>query len=193
MCYQFLRVSTFCSAISWFWVTGHFEKVHWITPNRSWTLQCQSTYICITTVSESQISLWFALWPAIFEIYVISRQVHQITSNWPWSLQGHMYPIYPKVICTPYTCYYYQCSLRFALQPAIFELQAILKQVHWMTSKWPWTLQGQRYTTYVLLVSPSPKFWSVSLYDQPFSRHRSFWGKRDLECCKVICTPYMGY
>ncbi len=49
-------------------------------------------------------------------------------------------------------------SLRVALRRARFEVQAILRQVHRMTPKWPQTLQSHRYTTYVLLVSPSPKF-----------------------------------
>ena len=31
----------------------------------------------------------------------------------------------------------------FDLQPAIFKLQAILRQVQRMTPKWPWTIQGQ--------------------------------------------------
>ncbi len=32
-----------------------------------------------------------------------------------------------------------------------------LSQVHWMTPKWPWSLQGQRYPVYVSLVYVSPK------------------------------------
>ncbi len=38
-----------------------------------------------------------------------------------------------------------------------------------MTQKWSWTLQGQMYPIYVLLVSLSPNFHqSDSLYDQLF-------------------------
>ncbi len=44
-------------------------------------------YICITSVRDSQISLRFALRPALFETQAILRQVHQMTSNWPWTLQ----------------------------------------------------------------------------------------------------------
>ncbi len=36
-----------------------------------------------------------------------------------------------------------QISLRFAVRPAFFEIQAILRQVHLMTPNWPWTLQRQ--------------------------------------------------
>ncbi len=38
-----------------------------------------------------------------------------------------------------------QISLHFTLQPAVFELQAILRQVRRMTQNWHWTLQGQIY------------------------------------------------
>ncbi len=36
-------------------------------------------------------------------------------------------------------------SVCFTLRWSVFELQAILRQVHWMTPKWPWTIKGQRY------------------------------------------------
>ncbi len=90
-----------------------------------------------------------------------------------------------------------QISLRFALRPAFFNIQAILRQVHQMTPKWPWTLQGHRYPINVLLVSTSPKFHSVSLYDKQFSGYRPFWEKCtkwpqiDLEHYKLKCSPYV--
>ena len=45
----------------------------------------------------------------------------------------------------------FQISLRFFLQTAVFELQAILRQVHQMTLKWPGTLKDQthQYKTWV--------------------------------------------
>ncbi len=49
-----------------------------------------------------------------------------------------------------------QISLRFTLQWAIFELQAILKKVHQMTPKWPWTLQAQMHPICVNSV-PDPQ------------------------------------
>ncbi len=36
-----------------------------------------------------------------------------------------------------------EVSVRFTLRHAIFELQAILRQVHQMTPKWRWTLKGK--------------------------------------------------
>ncbi len=49
----------------------------------------------------------------------------------------------------------------------------------------------------MFLVSRSPKFWPVSLYDQPFSRHKLYWDKciewspNDLGHYKVNGTLYM--
>ncbi len=43
-----------------------------------------------------------------------------------------------------------QTLLHFTLWLAIFELQAILRTVHQMTPKWPWTLKGQKYPMYIL-------------------------------------------
>ena len=48
--------------------------------------------------------------------------------KWPWTLKGQMYPIYMLQL-PPES----QISLNFALRLAIFKLQAILRQVHWMT------------------------------------------------------------
>ncbi len=41
--------------------------------------------------------------------------------------------------------------------------------------KMTWILQGQRYTTYVLLVSLSTKCQSAFVHGQPFLNQRSFW------------------
>ena len=44
--------------------------------------------------------------------------------------------------------------------------------VHRMASKWPWTHNGQKYPTCTKYLPPRPKVWSVSLYNQPFSRYK---------------------
>ncbi len=124
-------------------------------------------HIYVTSIHESQISLHFTLRPTIFEIQAIFRQVLGMTPNWPWTPQDQI------------TLYMYNNCLRASnftpLRFTTSRLQAILRQVNRMTPKWPWTLQDQRYTTYVLLVSPSPKLHSVLLYDQPFSKYRTFY------------------
>ncbi len=43
-----------------------------------------------------------------------------------------------------------QISFTFALEPVVFQIQAILRQMHWMILKWCWTLKGQRYPIYML-------------------------------------------
>ncbi len=48
-------------------------------------------------------------------------------------------------------------SLHFALRPAVFALQVILRQVHQMTAKRPWTLQGQMYPYMCYLCPRVPK------------------------------------
>ena len=70
-----------------------------------------------------------------------------------------------------------QISLCFTLRSIVFRLQAILRQLHWLTPKWPWRLKGQRYPIYILELTPSPKFHSISLYGQPFASYRTFWEK----------------
>ena len=67
-----------------------------------------------------------------------------------------------------------QISLSFTTTSG-FRVTGHLRTVHWMTPKWPCTLQGQRYTTYVLLVSLGPKFWSISLYDERFPWYGTFY------------------
>ncbi len=103
-----------------------------------------------------------------------------------------MNPIRSKVphICNTYNVYTRVPNLvRFALRPLFFffffQLQDILRRVHRMTQKWPWTIQGQMYPVYVLLVlvSPIPTFRSVLLSSQLFwvTRHfeKSAWSSKE--------------
>ncbi len=59
----------------------------------------------------------------------------------------------------------------FTLQPAVFELQAILRQMHWMTQDDLEHYHIKPYVIYVVLELPGPKYHSVSLYDQPFPKY----------------------
>ncbi len=72
-----------------------------------------------------------------------------------------------------------QISLCLALQGTAhhFEIQVILRQVHRMTLKRPWTLQNhQRYSIYASSIAESQiSPLSVLLYYQPFSRYRTFY------------------
>ena len=140
-----------------FWVTGHFEISAPNDPQMTlYPRRSKIPQIHITTTSKSQISLRFALRPAIFELQAILKQVHLMTSKWRSALKCH------KSI----QFYFHSIliSLHFNLRLAIFELQAILKQLHRMTLKWPSTLKGQRYPIYTCYNYP-PKYHSVPLYD----------------------------
>ncbi len=92
----------------------------------------------------------FALW--------LDRYTEWHQDRWCWKLKGQTSQRYPNwILQLPTTC---QISLRFALCTSVFELQAILRQVHRMIPTWPWTLKG---------------FDSVLLYGQRFSNYRPVW------------------
>ncbi len=87
----------------------------------------------------------------------------------------------PKLSLSEVPTYMYlpdvQLSVRFALGWAVFELQPILRKVHWRTPTWPLTCRGQRahiHTSY----AQSRKFSSLSLYDEPFSKLRPNFEKK---------------
>ncbi len=65
-------------------------------------------------------------------------------------------------------------SVCFSLWPVVSELQAILRQMHQMNPQMTLEHYKVKATPYVLLVSQSPNFQSVSLYDQLFQSYRSF-------------------
>ncbi len=44
-----------------------------------------------------------------------------------------------------------------------------ISEIYGVTSKWPWTLSSQRYLAYSKYLPLRPKFWSISLYGEPFS------------------------
>ncbi len=68
-----------------FRVTGHFGKCT-KSPQNDLELQKGQRYMypqmCSTTTPESQISIYLALWPAIFKLRVILRKADWMTSKW---------------------------------------------------------------------------------------------------------------
>ncbi len=107
-------------------------------------------------------------------------------------------PIYPqnhnkyyKVKVNPsmfYSCHRVPNLSQFAPRQAVFELTAILRQIHRMTPKWSWTpTKGQRYPIYMLQLPTSPKFLSMSLHGYLFSSYENF------DRCTVQGTPYTFY
>ena len=66
--------------------------------------------------------------------------------------------------------------VHFALQPAVFKIQGCRKtEMCRMTPNSTWTLNTQSYPVYTEYLYQRPKFWSVSLHDQRFPRHRTFY------------------
>ncbi len=102
-------------------------------------------------------------------------------SEWPPNNIEHC-----NVKSTPYMCYWHsesQTSLRFPLWEAVLEIQAILRQVHWINdpiflgSLIVWsqmTLNTTRSNVTHMCyysVHKSQILYSVSLFDQPFWRY----------------------
>ncbi len=73
-------------------------------------------------------------------------------------------------------------GLFHSIKTSYFQDTMLLKIriMHWLTSDWPWTLNGQKYAVYGKHLTARPKFWSVSLYGQPFLRYTiaENWNKR---------------
>ncbi len=86
-----------------------------------------------------------------------------------------------------------QISLNFVLQPAVFELWAILRQMHRMIPKWPWTLKGQRYIIQMLQLPVSPTLRLTAFELLAILSKCTEWSKNNLEHQKVKGIPYTCY
>ncbi len=101
-------------------------------------------YVLLSFISihESEISLRFALWPAVFEIQAMLKMCTKLPSN---DLEPY------KVKCTTYMCvtsiHESQISLRFTLWAAIFWDTGNF-ETSALTPKWHWILQSQGYFMY---------------------------------------------
>ncbi len=113
-----------------------------------------------------------------------------MTPNWPWTLQGQI---------TPYV--YNNCPRVSNFTPFCSMTSCFRVICHFETSapndpKLTLNPTRPNYPIYVLLVSTSPKFHSISLYYVPFLKYRPFWDKCterpqiDLKPYKVE-LPYM--
>ncbi len=99
--------------------------------------------------------------------------MHWVTSDWPWTINCQKYPV-----STEYLPPEAESVIRFALQPAFFEIQGCEKsEMHWMSREWPQTLNCLKYLVYtepskvpcrhwIIIPNFRPKFYSLaSLYD----------------------------
>ncbi len=126
-----------------------------------------TVYIYQVPTTEPQIFVCFALRPSIVKIQ----------GCWKWEI-SHMYQMTPDwyriltVKSTSYTAISIitpevQIWVRFGLQPfSRFQdtrLSRLLKfekkiEMYQMTSKWPWTLNSQKYLAYTKYLLPRPTF-----------------------------------
>ncbi len=61
--------------------------------------------------------------------------------------------------------------VRFALRPTMFEIHGCQKtQMHWMTSDWPWSFNGQKYL-YAPFLSTTSHFQDIAILYFPIDYH----------------------
>ncbi len=143
-------------------------------------------HIYCTTTHESQILACFTLWLLIFQIIDVFCFSIGYNSRFEYSTKNHLknhwlkFSKIPNIVWWPLKTWFMRSLINFScdLQKKWCFLLEILcsekLQVHRMTPKWPWMLQGQRYPIYVALLPSSPKFHSVLIYNHLFSRLRFF-------------------
>ncbi len=148
-CPRFSNFIPFRSTTSHFWDVGHFEKYTEYDPKWPWTLQGHMYPRYVLLVSTSPTFHSFLLYNQPFSGY---RPFWDKCTEWP---QINLEPYKVKLPSNPYN--YSPWVSNFTLWPAVFgRWRPFWDKVHRMTTKLshPWTLQGQSYTTYVLLKCP---------------------------------------
>ena len=155
-----------------FLVTGHFEtNMHRMTPKWLWTLQGQRYTIYLLLMSQSpkfdSVSLhdqpFFSYSPTRFE-----RQEHHMTPKWTRTLQGERYPHIMYYLCPWVPNFTPICfkSIRLGDTMLLKIAKGFRLRLNTQRSNVPCI-----HIKYYPLVS---KFWSVYIYDQPYSRYRIF-------------------
>ena len=145
-CLWVSNFTTFHSMTSRFEIQASLRQAHQMTPKWPWTVQGLMCHILVST--SLKFSLHFALWPAFFALQALWDKC----TKWP-QIVLEPYEVKLPYICittppesqsfrvdkvkSPYICATSSpkshISLHFALRPAVFELQAIVRQVHQMT------------------------------------------------------------
>ncbi len=71
----------------------------------------------------------------------------------------------------------------FALWLAVSKIQGCqISEMHRVTPNWTWTLNSQKYLMYTEHLPLRPRFWSISLYDQPFPRYKLYKVGKNRKC-----------
>ena len=109
-------------------------------------------------------------WVPYFILFLFTTRRFGLTCHFETSVANHpKMTLNPTMSNIPYICditiHESQISVRFTHHPAVFETQAILRQVLRMTPTWPWTLQGQMY----------PHIFVASIHDSQISLSFVLW------------------
>ena len=124
---------------------------------------------CVPLLHESQISLQFTPPWSICKIFPIFFQSFSIFFNFklqnppPPQKATFMWTV-KRNNCKMLGCKKNnpKCTWWWWRRSSILKIAFLHKwQVHWLTPKWLWMLQGQRYLKYVELLPASPKFHSL--------------------------------
>ncbi len=123
----------------------HHTDVETGSPNEpKMTLNSTRSKIPYNFISR-RASISFHLHSTTNHFETMLRKVFWITSKWSWRLQVLLVSPNPKF------------HFIFVLQPGVFTLRAILRQMQTLTYKIAFTTTSQRYPIYVLLVFSSSK------------------------------------
>ena len=114
----------------------------------------------------------------------IFGKVHWMTSKWPWHVEGQQYQ---------HACYILPRGpifARFALRWAVLSYGHIFGKVHRMTPNDLHMVKVKNTNMHATYPHPTPrpKFLSVLLYNQPFSRTLRFLNPHWLQCKNLIIS-----
>ena len=183
----------FCSTAGHFGVTDHFDTIVLNDPKITLTTKRSKVYCtCATSVPESQISVLFFYGHPFWSYMPFWDKC----KGWPQNDGEHS-----KVKGTP--IYVLLVSSNFS--PVLFMTRGFRVTGHFKTGapndhNWFWSIQGQSYPIYVLLMSQSPNFHprcSLTNHFQDtkistrFHRKCTEWPQTDLEHSAVKNTLYI--
>ncbi len=91
--------------------------------------------------------------------------MHLMTSDWPWTPNAQKYSIYSKYPRGSNIVWFRSTTICFR------DTRLPKSEMHWMTSDWQWAFKRLKCPAHTRCLPSRPTFWSVSFYNQPFSRY----------------------
>ena len=146
----------------------NFRKSAPNDPKWPWHVQGQNTNMHVTYTPEAQIFVCFALRWAVFELRPNFRKSAPNDPKWPWHVQGQIYQ---------HACYIHPRGPNFRPFRSTMSRFWVTAQFLEKCTEWPQmtlTCSRSKIPTCMLHTPLRPKFPSVSLYDEPFSRKLRF-------------------